>query len=267
MSTEVNLDDCYVSLGKSEVPPYEVFVNGFYGSARKDVLKTPFEKIFTSVLIKSSSLDGTYSRKDFKAYIGMEPQAFKEIILANFDFIQKYMIESILHNKEIEQRMNAKKLQIQEYKIQEVKASNASSGDTNCSGIVSDKGNDQGLENQGNTSGDESSRSRNECNDKSTSRDDTDIRPSYDTKPMVEVPYTAEYNVFAIESQHSKQPENMNDTSLMEKVDSNTTPDSSDMCNNEFKNDQNADDHEDERVVLADLIANLKCDIDEKKNI
>nr|GEX49737.1 hypothetical protein [Tanacetum cinerariifolium]GEX55351.1 hypothetical protein [Tanacetum cinerariifolium] len=52
--------------------------------------------------------------------------------------------------------------------------------------IVSYKGNDQGLENQSNTSGDESSKSRDECNDKSTSRDDTDIKPSYDTEPMVE---------------------------------------------------------------------------------
>ncbi|GJR66649.1 hypothetical protein Tco_0012714 [Tanacetum coccineum] len=59
----------------------------------------------------------------------------------------------------------------------------------------------------------------------------------------------------------------MNNTSLMEKVDSNTTPDSSDMCNNEFKDDQNVDDHEDERVVLANLIANLKLDIDENKKI
>ncbi|GKC23209.1 hypothetical protein Tco_1025359 [Tanacetum coccineum] len=82
-----------------------------------------------------------------------------------------------------------------------------------------------------------SSRSRNECNDKSTYADDTNIRPSYDTEPMVEVPYTAEYNVFVVETQHFEQPKNMNDTSLMEKVDSNTTPDSSDMCNNEFKDD------------------------------
>ncbi|GJT85447.1 hypothetical protein Tco_1067164 [Tanacetum coccineum] len=44
----------------------------------------------------------------------------------------------------------------------------------------------------------------------------------------------------------------MNDTSLMEKVDSNTTPDSLDMCNNEFKDDQYADDHEDERVMSYD---------------
>nr|GEU28761.1 hypothetical protein [Tanacetum cinerariifolium] len=40
----------------------------------------------------------------------------------------------------------------------------------------------------------------------------------------------------------------MNDTSLMENIDSNTTPDSSDMCTNEFEDDQNADDHEDECV-------------------
>nr|GEU42369.1 hypothetical protein [Tanacetum cinerariifolium] len=55
------------------------------------------------------------------------------------------------------------------------------------------------------------------------------------------------------------------DTSLMEKVDNNTIPNSSDMCNNEFKDDHNADDHEDERVVLANLIANLKLVTDENK--
>ncbi|GJV22276.1 hypothetical protein Tco_1371296 [Tanacetum coccineum] len=37
------------------------------------VLKTQFEKIFTFVLIKPSSLDGTYAKKDFHAYTGMEP--------------------------------------------------------------------------------------------------------------------------------------------------------------------------------------------------
>ncbi|GKA94413.1 hypothetical protein Tco_0816451 [Tanacetum coccineum] len=71
--------------------------------------------------------------------------------------------------------------------VQKVKVSDATSGEKDYSRIVSDKGNDQGLENQSNTSRDESSRSRNECNDKSTSGDDTDIRPSYDIVPMVEV--------------------------------------------------------------------------------
>nr|GEZ14152.1 hypothetical protein [Tanacetum cinerariifolium] len=90
--------------------------------------------------------------------------------------------------------------------------------------------------NQSNTSGDESSRSRNECNEKSTFGDDTHIRPFYDIKPMVE-------------------------------VDNNITPDSSDICNNEFKDDQNAVNHEDECVVLVGLITNLKLDTDENKKI
>ncbi|GJS37457.1 hypothetical protein Tco_0535839 [Tanacetum coccineum] len=143
------------------------------------------------------------------------------------------------HEQELQnrlKRLNERKLQIQECKIQDVKASNACSGDTDSNGIVSDKGNYQGLENQSNTSGDESSRSRNELNDKSTSGDDTDIRPSYDTEPMVE-------------------------------GDSNVIPDSPDMCDNDIQTDQNAIEYEDERVALANLIANLKLDIDENKKI
>ncbi|GKA99919.1 hypothetical protein Tco_0827913 [Tanacetum coccineum] len=185
------------------------------------------------------------------------------------DSIEQCIVKRASHEQEIQnrlKRLNKRKLQIQECKVQKVKATDASLGDINFSGIVSDKGNDQGLENQGNTSRDESSRSRNECNDKSTSKDDTDIKPSYDTKPMAEVPYTAEYNVFSVETQHSEKPENMNDTSLMEKVDSNTTPDSLDMCDNDNQADQNAEACGDERVVLANLIANLKHDIDEKKD-
>nr|GEZ15122.1 hypothetical protein [Tanacetum cinerariifolium] len=101
--------------------------------------------------------------------------------------------------------------------LQKVKASYASSREKDCSRIVLEKGNDQSLENQSNTSRDESSRSRNECNDKSTSRDNTDIRPSYDTEPMVEVPYTAEYNVFDVDTQHSRKPESINNTCVVEK--------------------------------------------------
>ncbi|GJV92290.1 hypothetical protein Tco_1540103 [Tanacetum coccineum] len=86
--------------------------------------------------------------------------------------------------------------------------------------IVSDKGNDQGLENQSNISGDESSRSRNKCNDKSTSRDDTDIRPSYDTEPMVK----------------------------WKKGDSNVIPDSPNMCDNDIQNDQNVVECDDELI-------------------
>ncbi|GKD90404.1 hypothetical protein Tco_1365911 [Tanacetum coccineum] len=159
------------------------------------------------------------------------------------DSIEQCIVERSRHEQEIHnrlKRLNERKLQIQECKIQE---------------------------NQSNTSRDESIRSRNECNDKITSEDDTDVRPSYDTKPMVEVPYTTKYNVFAIETQHSEQPESINDTHVMEKDDSNVIPDSPNMCDNDNQANQNVEACDDECVVLANLIANLQLDIDENKKI
>nr|GFA33096.1 hypothetical protein [Tanacetum cinerariifolium] len=49
--------------------------------------------------------------------------------------------------------------------------------------------------------------------------------------------------------------------------DSNVIPDSPDMCDNDIKNDQNVVECDDEHVALANLIANLKLDVDENKKI
>ncbi|GJV34564.1 retrovirus-related pol polyprotein from transposon TNT 1-94 [Tanacetum coccineum] len=66
-----------------------------------------------------------------------------------------------------------------------------------------------------------------------------------DTEPLEQVQYNAEYNVFANERQHSEQPESISNTCVVEKVD---------KC-------------DDERVALANLIANFKLDVDENKKI
>ncbi|GJX85968.1 hypothetical protein Tco_0336742 [Tanacetum coccineum] len=120
-----------------------ILVSNFQNAFR--VLKTRFEKIFTSVLIKPSSLDGTYARKDFHAYTGMEPQLFKETIIKNFDFIEDYMLKTIILAQTIQKRLNERKLQIQECMVQKVKASDASSVEKYCSMIVLDKGSNQDL--------------------------------------------------------------------------------------------------------------------------
>ncbi|GJU41334.1 hypothetical protein Tco_1194291 [Tanacetum coccineum] len=172
----------------------------------------------------------------------MEAQTFKETIIQNMISIEQCIVERATHEQELQnglKRLNERKLQIQKCKVQEVKASDASSGDKDCSRIVSDKGNDQGLENQSNTSGNES----------------------------IEVPYTAEYNVFAVDTQHSEQPECISNTCVVETGDSNVIPDSPDMCDNDVQTDQNAIECDDVRVALANLIANLKRDIDENKMI
>nr|GEV15751.1 hypothetical protein [Tanacetum cinerariifolium] len=64
-----------------------------------------------------------------------------------------------------------------------------------------------------------------------------------------------------------KQPESINDTPIVEKDDINVIPDSSNMCDNDNQADQNANECDDEHVVLANLIANLKLDTDENKKI
>nr|GEX41163.1 hypothetical protein [Tanacetum cinerariifolium] len=53
----------------------------------------------------------------------------------------------------------------------------------------------------------------------------------------------------------------------VEKVNSNVIPDLSDMYDNDNQTDKNAKKCDDEHVVLANLIANLKLDTDENKKI
>ncbi|GJY79414.1 gag-pol polyprotein [Tanacetum coccineum] len=94
-----------------------------------------------------------------------------------------------------------------------------------------------------------------------------DSGPTYDADPLEQVQSNDDYNMFATERQHFEQPECINDTYVVEMVDSNVIPNSSDLCDNEGKANQNAEDYKDERVVLANLITNLKLDTDENKKI
>ncbi|GJU73248.1 integrase, catalytic region, zinc finger, CCHC-type containing protein [Tanacetum coccineum] len=59
---------------------------------------------------------------------------------------------------------------------------------------------------------------------------------------------------------------NSTDTPL-EQDDSNVTPDSSNICNNDNHVDQNAAECDDEHAALANLIANLTLDTEENKKI
>nr|GEY19794.1 hypothetical protein [Tanacetum cinerariifolium] len=63
------------------------------------------------------------------------------------------------------------------------------------------------------------------------------------------------------------QPEWSSNTCLVETDDSNVISDSPDMCEDDIQNDQNDVESDDERIALANLIANLKLDVDENKKI
>nr|GEY34826.1 hypothetical protein [Tanacetum cinerariifolium] len=88
-----------------------------------------------------------------------------------------------------------------------------------------------------------------------------------DSEPVEQVQNEAGYNVFANHLQHSEQSESVSNTCLVEMDDSNVTPDSPNMCEDDIQNEQNDVESDDERVTLANLIANLKLDVDENKKI
>nr|GEY72868.1 hypothetical protein [Tanacetum cinerariifolium] len=88
-----------------------------------------------------------------------------------------------------------------------------------------------------------------------------------DSEPVEQVQIDAGYNVFANHLQHSEQSESVSNTCLVETDDSNVIPDSPDMCEDDIQNEQNDVESNDERVALANLIANLKLDVDENKKI
>nr|GFA01786.1 hypothetical protein [Tanacetum cinerariifolium] len=87
------------------------------------------------------------------------------------------------------------------------------------------------------------------------------------SEPVEQVQNDAGYNVFANHLQHSEQSEFVSNTCLMETDDSNVIPDSTDTCEDDIQNEQNDVESDDERVALANLIANLKLDVDENKKI
>nr|GEY13895.1 integrase, catalytic region, zinc finger, CCHC-type, peptidase aspartic, catalytic [Tanacetum cinerariifolium] len=64
-----------------------------------------------------------------------------------------------------------------------------------------------------------------------------------------------------------KQAEQVSNTCLVETDDSNVILDSPDMCEDDIQNEQNDVESDDERVALANLIANLKLDVNENKKI
>nr|GEX70419.1 hypothetical protein [Tanacetum cinerariifolium] len=88
-----------------------------------------------------------------------------------------------------------------------------------------------------------------------------------DSQPLEHVQNDTGYNMFANDLQHSEQSESISNTCLVETDDSNVIPDSPDMCDDYIQNDQNDVESDDECVALANLIANLKLDVDENKKI
>nr|GEU76087.1 hypothetical protein [Tanacetum cinerariifolium] len=78
-----------------------------------------------------------------------------------------------------------------------------------------------------------------------------DSGPTYVADPLEKVKFDDDYNVFATDKHHSKKPEFINDTCVVESIDSNVIPGSSDMCDNEGRLLHDTHDEPDEQELEA----------------
>ncbi|GKF49484.1 hypothetical protein Tco_0142735, partial [Tanacetum coccineum] len=95
---------------------------------------------------------------------------------------------------------------------------------------------------------------------------DAEIGPVNDEEPFAEVQLTALHNILANEQQHTKQSELSYDTHLLETIDSNTTPTSTNMYHRGGEIDQDALLNA-ELYNLKNIVFHLKFQYNKRKKV
>ncbi|GJS89229.1 hypothetical protein Tco_0771865 [Tanacetum coccineum] len=168
--------------------------------------------------------DSEMTEKLFAEYTRIKVKQFRETLLLHMGNVKKSVAERTRHKRQYDRRMKERQMQSRESKIVLSKALDASLVVTECSGTNSDK-----------------HITSISSGTYITHVVDANIRPVNDQVPSIEVHLTAPHNVLANEQHHTDQSEPSYDIYLLEKVDSNTTPDSTNMCHRGGEIDQDAE--------------------------
>ncbi|GJV93435.1 hypothetical protein Tco_1541248 [Tanacetum coccineum] len=233
-------------------------------------LRTQFKEFLASKGVNATDLLNQGWQQDFEDFTRCEPSAYRRELLENLDTLEAVIHKAVItygrlqllsqdvqinpvqavddrlivskssgieseNNNALSKSVNETQLQQHESLVTEsttveanlttdVKALDAGSVITESSGTKSDK-HDTSI-----SSG-----------TFITHAVDADIRPVNDQVPFAEVQLTAQHNVLANEQQHTEQSEPNYDTYLLEKGDSNTTSDSTNMCHRGGEIDQDAE--------------------------
>ncbi|GJQ90548.1 hypothetical protein Tco_0001687 [Tanacetum coccineum] len=156
-------------------------------------------------------------------YTRTEIQQCRDTLIQQMESVKKSIDERAQHKRENNRRVNDRVMQSKEGKVDSSKALDA--------GLVVTESNE--TESERHVS---SSRSG-----KDTHAEDADINSANDKQPLAEVQLTVQHDTLANEQQHSVQSEHIYDTHLLEKVDRNTIPDSTNMCHRGGEIEQNAE--------------------------
>ncbi|GJU17582.1 hypothetical protein Tco_1145548 [Tanacetum coccineum] len=211
----LNLDQLEKHLSKEEFQELESF------SAFRVLLQQ-----FQTFIYSRFSFDndeGLMIRKYFIACTKTDVPLFHDKLIQHMESLWESIQERAKHKREYDRRMNDRMIQSKEGKVDSSKALDV--------GLVVTESNE--TESVRHVSSSSSG--------KDTHAEDADINSVNDKQPMAEVQLFAEHNICANEQQHSKQSESVYDTYLLEKVDRNTIPKSTDMSHRGGEIDQNAD--------------------------
>ncbi|GJV03367.1 retrovirus-related pol polyprotein from transposon TNT 1-94 [Tanacetum coccineum] len=172
-------------------------------------------------------------RKYFAAYTGIEVKQFRETLLLRMGNVKKSLAERTRHKRQYDRRMNERQMHSRESKVVSSKAFDASLVVTECGGTKSDE-----------------HITSSSSGTYITHAVDADSRPVNEQVPFAEVQLIAQHNVLANEQQHTEQSEPIYDTYLLEKVESNTTPDSTNMCHRGGEINQDAEQYQAKSPLL-----------------
>ncbi|GKA38285.1 hypothetical protein Tco_0730836 [Tanacetum coccineum] len=215
----LNLDQLEKKLGKEE----------FQETDSMDVfkaLKTQFQ-LLISFQYNFDGFEDLMICKYFLAYTRTEVEQFCNTLIQHMESVKKPIDERAQHKRQYDRRVNKRLMQTQESKVILGKALDADLV------VMESNGTESGKQDTSSSSG-----------NNITHVVDADIRPVNDQVPFAEVHLTAKHKVLANEQQHTEQSEPIYDTYLFEKVDSNTTPDSTNMCHRGGEIDQDAEQYQ-----------------------
>nr|GEW26208.1 hypothetical protein [Tanacetum cinerariifolium] len=211
----LNLDQLEKQLGKEEyqeIGSFDVF----------RVLMTQFQT-FINFRYYFDNDEDLMIHKYFIAYTKIDVLLFHATLIQHIESLRESILERAKHKKENDKRTSDRMMQSKERKDNSSKALDV--------GLVVTESNETESERHVLSS-------RSEID---THTDDADINSVNDKQPMAEVQLSAKHNILANEQQHSVQSESVYDTYLLEKVDRNTTLESTDMSHRGGEIDQNAD--------------------------
>ncbi|GJW21631.1 hypothetical protein Tco_0032253, partial [Tanacetum coccineum] len=225
-----------------------------------EALRTQFKEFFASKRVNSSEHLNQCWQKDFEEYTLCEPNTYRRDLLETLDSLEAVIHRAVItygrlqlhgieseNNNALSKSVNETQLQQHESLVTEsttvevnlntdVEALDANLVVTECSGTNSDE-------------------HVTSSNSGTYITNVVDIRPVNDQVPFAEVQLTAQHNVLANEQQHTEQSEPIYDTYLLEKVDSNTTHDSTNMCHRGGEIDQDAEQYQAKSPLLkAELV-------------